>query len=105
MAGSLSERATLASDSTFINNVRAAMLYQANYTIAAAPPASTTNAQMEASYTLLQKMRAIIANAGSGAANVAWIVATTDPTVGPAAPVVPSDVATQAAVNAVLVMT
>lgn len=92
MAGSFADQATLASDNTFINQVRAALLFRANELLAlASPPSPKLNT--------LQQATNIIRNAGGDAPSMAWVIATTNPTIAAAAPAVPPDGDVQFAVN------
>ena len=95
MAGTFTDQATLATDNAFINKCRAAMLFRAVEVLtASAVPVVTT----------ITKMNAILQNAGADAPNMAWRVATGNPTVAAEAPAVPSDGDTQFAVNTFLAM-
>jgi hypothetical protein len=92
MAGTFSDQAVLASDNAFINKCRAAMLFRANELMAmASPPVPRLGT--------LQQATQIIRSSGSDASNMAWIVATTNPTIAAAAPAVPTDGDVQFAVN------
>lgn len=93
MAGTFTDKATLANDNAFINKCRAAMLFRA---------VELTNSATAQSFATLQKMATILQNAGSGAANMAWLVAAGNSTIGAAAPAVPIDSDTQFAVNTFL---
>lgn len=90
MAGTFAEKATLATDNTFINQCRVAMLFRANQVL------NETNFM---TLPALQQAKNIVNNAGADAPNMAWKVATGNATIGGAAPVVPSDGDTQFAVN------
>lgn len=94
MAGTLTDKATLATDNAFINKCRVAILARA--------VELTTGKEVAQSYTTLSQMHAIIVNAGADAAGMAWRVVAGDPAIGAAAPAVPSDSDTQAAVNTFL---
>jgi enamine deaminase RidA (YjgF/YER057c/UK114 family) len=93
MAGTFADQATLASDNAFIAKVQVAMIARAveQYYNATAQP-----------FSVLQQAKRILETAGSDAANIAHLVVAADAGIKAAAPVVPSDSATQAAVNVVL---
>jgi hypothetical protein len=93
MAGTFSEQATLASDNVFIAKVRVALIARAveQYYNATAQP-----------FSVLNQARGILNDGGQDAARVAWLVIAADANIKAAAPTVPSDSATQAAVNVVL---
>lgn len=93
MAGTFADKATLASDNAFINKCRAAMLFRA---------VELTNSATAQTFVTLSKMSAILQNAGSGAPNMAWLVAAGNSTIGGLAPAVPNDSDTQFAVNTFL---
>ena len=93
MAGSFTDQATLASDNGFIAKVRVAMIARAveQYYNATAQP-----------YSVLHQAKVILDSAGGDAARVAALAIAADANIKAAAPAVPSDAATQAAVNIVL---
>ena len=93
MAGTFSDQATLASDNTFIGMVKRAMITTAiaNYYSTTAQP-----------FSVLQQAREILLTAGGNAANIAALAIAADATIKSNAPAVPSDAATQSAVNVVL---
>ena len=93
MAGTFADQATLASDNAFIAKVRIAMNARAveQYYSAPAHP-----------YFLLAQARQILQDAGNDAPRIAWLAIAADAAIKAAAPAVPSDSATQAAVNIVL---
>ena len=93
MAGTFAEQATLASDNAFIAKVRVALIARAveQYYSATAQP-----------FAILNQARNILNDAGDDAARVAWLAIAADATIRAAAPSVPSDSATQTAVNTVL---
>lgn len=95
MAGTFAEKATLATDNAFINKCRGAMIFRA---VELSASATAQN------YTTLAKMNSILVSAGGDAPNMAWRVAFGNPTIGGAAPTVPSDADTQFAVNTFLAM-
>jgi hypothetical protein len=95
MAGTFTDKATLATDNAFINKCRAAMLFRAVELI------SSATAQK---YGDLSKMASILQNAGAEAPLMAWRVAAGNPTIGAAAPAVPNDSDTQFAVNTFLAL-
>lgn len=93
MAGTFADQATLASDNAFIAKVRVAMVARAveQYYNATAQP-----------FSVLNQARQILNDAGNDAARISWLAIAADAAIKAAAPVVPSDAATQAAVNVVL---
>ncbi len=93
MAGTFSEQAQLASDNVFIAKVRVAMVARAveQYYSTTAQP-----------HSILAQARDILRDAGNDAARIAWLAIAADSAIKAAAPAVPSDNATQAAVNVVL---
>lgn len=93
MAGTFTDKATLANDNAFINKCRTAMLFRAN---------ELTVSSTAQTYATLSKMNAILQSAGDVAPKMAWLVATGNATIGAAAPAVPSDSDTQFAVNTML---
>jgi hypothetical protein len=93
MAGTFADQATLASDNAFIAKVRAALIYRAT---------ELYNSETAQSWAVLKQARGILDNAGGDAAKIAALVASGNPTIAAAAPVVPSDSDTQYAVNVVL---
>lgn len=97
MAGTLTDKATLATDNTFINKVRAAMIFRANELLA------STAAQSSATLKTLALADGIFRNAANDAATMAWRVAASNATIGAAAPAVPIDSDVQFAVNTILV--
>lgn len=93
MPGTFSEQATLATDNGFINQCRAALLFRA---------VEIVNSSAKQPYLSVNQSREIMRNAGSQAANMAWLVATGNPTISSEAPKVPDDAAVQFAVNTFL---
>lgn len=93
MAGTFDDRATLATNNAFINKCRAAMLFRAMELLTSATAQKVRT---------LDQMLVILQGAGGAAPNIAWTVATCNPTIAAAAPAVPNDSDTQFAVNAVL---
>ncbi len=91
MAGTFSEQATLATDNSFINKCKVAMLFRANQIL--------SDADTNPGYKQMIQMQTIVNNAGGDAPNMAWKVATGNATIAAAAPAVPSDGDTQFAVN------
>ena len=98
MAGTLTDKATLATDNAFINKVRVAMIFRANELLA------STSAQNAGTRVALVNADTIFRNAGSDAPSMAWRVSAGNATIGAAAPVVPSDSDTQFAVNTLLAL-
>lgn len=92
MAGTFEEKATLATDNTFINKCRVAMLFRANEVLNSQDAAVKT-------YSRMGQAKGIVNNAGGDASSMAWKVATGNATIGAAAPAVPSDGDTQFSVN------
>jgi hypothetical protein len=93
MAGTFTDRATLAATKEFIDKVEIAMLARAieqYYSVEAQP------------YAVLEQARGILYGGGTHPTRVAQLVVAADATIKAAAPVVPSDSAVQAAVNIVL---
>lgn len=93
MPGTFTDQATLATNNAFINKCRAAMIFRA---------VELTNSSTAQSYRTLSKMSAILGNSGADAPNMAWLIATGNPTIAAAAPTVPIDSDTQFAVNTFL---
>ena len=93
MAGTLADQATLAVDSAFVGKVKAAMIYRASVNF------SSASAQ---TYQTLQQCRTILQSGGDDAQRIAWLCAVAVPSIAAAAPVIPSDAATQSAVDAIL---
>jgi hypothetical protein len=95
MAGTLNDKATLATDNSFIVKIRAAMISRANELL--------TSSTAQTVHTL-DVMNGIFQNAASDASNMAWRVAAGNATIGAAAPTVPNDSDTQFAVNSLLAL-
>jgi len=93
MAGTFSEQAQLATDNTFIGMVKRAMISRAVelYYSATAQP-----------YSVLAQAKEILISAGNNADKIAALVIAADATISANAPVMPTDSATQTAVNTVL---
>jgi hypothetical protein len=96
MAGTFADKATLATDNSFINKVKVALIFRANELI------NSTSAQSLATYDVVGHAKAIFQNAGSDAPSMAWRVAASNATIGAAAPAVPIDSDVQFAVNTIL---
>lgn len=97
MAGTFAEQATLATDNTFIDKCRVAMLFRANQVLTSAELNDKTSKK-------IIQAKGIISNAGGDALNMAWKVATGNATIAGAAPAVPVDGDVQFAVNTQLVL-
>lgn len=93
MAGTLTDQATLAQDSAFVGKVKAAMIYRAS---------SNFNSATAQTYRALEQCRDILNGAANRAQEVAWLCAVAIPAIASAAPAIPSDAATQSAVDAIL---
>ncbi len=93
MAGTLSEQATLAQDSAFVGKVKAAMIFRA---------ATNFNSATAQTFRTLEQCRAILSDGAGDAQRVAWLCAVAVPAIASAAPAIPSDAATQSAVDAIL---
>jgi hypothetical protein len=93
MAGTFADEATLASDNTFIGMVKRAMLTRAveQYYNSTAQP-----------YSVLNQAKTILITAAGNAADIAALAVAADATIKANAPTIPSDAATQSAVNTVL---
>ena len=93
MAGTLSEQATLAADSAFVAKVKAAMIFRAS---------TNFNSATAQTFRTLEQSRETLAGAASRAQEIAWLCAVGVPSIASAAPAIPSDAATQSAVDAIL---
>lgn len=93
MAGTFADQATLAKDGAFIDKCRVALLFRAR---------EITDSAAKQEFTLVQKMRSVLNNAGNDAQNMAWLVATGNATVAAGAPAIPADGDVQFAVNTFL---
>ncbi len=95
MPGTLTDQATLATDNTFINKCRAAMLARSVELIKSATPQN---------FATLEKVMRVFQGAAGDASAMAWRVATGSATIAAASPAVPSDSDTQQAVNVILAL-
>ena len=93
MAGTLADQATLAVDSAFVGKVKAAMIYRASINF---------NSASAQTFRTLEQCRTILQNGGDDAQRIAWLCAVAVPAIASAAPAIPSDAATQSAVDAIL---
>ena len=95
MAGSLTDQATLATDNTFINKCRAAMLARSVELMKSATPQN---------FATLSKVMNVFQSAAADASSMAWRVATGSAAIAAGAPAVPSDSDTQQAVNVIMTL-
>ena len=93
MAGTLADQATLAQDSAFVGKVKAAMIFRA---------VAQYNSASAQTFRTLEQCRGILSDGAGDAQRVAWLCAVGVPSIAAAAPVIPSDAATQSAVDAIL---
>jgi hypothetical protein len=93
MAGTLADQATLAQDSAFVNKVKAAMIFRA---------VTQYNSASAQTFRTLEQSRDTLAGAAGSAQQIAWLCAVGVPSIASAAPAIPSDAATQSAVDAIL---
>ena len=93
MAGTLAEQATLAQDSAFVGKVKACMISRAS---------TNFNSATAQTFRTLEQCRAILSDGAGDAQRVAWLCAVAVPAIASAAPAIPSDAATQTAVDAIL---
>lgn len=93
MAGTLSEQATLAQDAAFVAKVKAAMIFRA---------VTNFNSNTAQTFATLEQCRQILKDGGGDSGRVAWLCAVAIPSIAAAAPTIPSDAATQNAVDAIL---
>ena len=93
MAGTLSEQATLAADSAFVAKVKACMIFRA---------VTQFNSATAQTFRTLEQSRETLNGAASRAQEIAWLCAVAVPSIASAAPAIPSDAATQTAVDSIL---
>ena len=93
MAGTLADQATLAQDSAFVNKVKAAMIFRA---------VTQYNSASAQTFRTLEQSRETLNGAASRAQEIAWLCVVGVPSIASAAPAIPSDAATQSAVDAIL---
>lgn len=93
MAGTLADQATLAQDSAFVGRVKAAMIFRA---------VAQYNSASAQTFRTLEQSRETLAGAANKAQEIAWLCAVGVPSIASAAPAIPSDAATQSAVDAIL---